>query len=271
VDNHWHNTYNRFLWFQFTPAQLAALYNERHPLPEMLQLEQNGMAFSPSVAERTPSTAITKDGQAWVDFSTRTRKPDAKHDGGDALELVVRRNGETSASKAGTMREVARDLVREAKGTPEDAARAGEPPPAWVASIITEAGWQHYLRLRETGRSKIQATGSSTWGVVSLDHATTTTQAQQQLIRPEAVQPPTSAQVVPSPQQLQDTLESLAAEIGADIGEPCDRCGCTLSYQSGPYHLCHWCYPRPARFGSVSDEQRARLRALFSRKMRPEW
>jgi hypothetical protein len=37
----------------------------------MLPLEKNGMAFSPSVAERTPSTAITNDGLAWVDFSAR--------------------------------------------------------------------------------------------------------------------------------------------------------------------------------------------------------
>ncbi len=151
VDSRWREQFNRTLWFQFTPRQLAAIYNERHPLPAMLPVEQNGMAFSPSVAERTPSTAITKDGQAWVDFSARTREPDGKHDGGDALELAARHNGETRTSKSGTMREIARDLVREAKAALEDAARADELPPAWVASIMTEAGWQHYHRLRHEG------------------------------------------------------------------------------------------------------------------------
>ena len=61
VDTCWQQRYDSStLWFQFTPRQLAALYNERHPLSETLTLEQNGMAFSPSVPERTPSTAITK-------------------------------------------------------------------------------------------------------------------------------------------------------------------------------------------------------------------
>jgi len=69
--------------------------------------------------------------------------------------------------------------------------------------------------------------------------------------------------------QGRDSPEALAAELGAEIGEPCHRCGCTLSYRSGPYCLCHWCYPRPAKFGRVSDEQRARLRALFPCKI--EW
>jgi hypothetical protein len=164
VGNPWHNAYNRFLWFQFTPAQLAAIYNERHSLPAMLQLEQNGMAFSPSIAERTPSTAITKDGQAWVDFSDRTRQPDGKHDGGDALELAARRNGETRTAKAGTMREIARDLVCEAKAALEDAARANELPPAWIAAIMTEAGWQQYQRLRHEGHGEAEATTSPTGG-----------------------------------------------------------------------------------------------------------
>ena len=72
VDVYWHEKYNRFLWFQFSPRQLAALYNERYPLQDLLQLEQNGMVFSPSVPERTPGTAITNDGRAWVDFSARS-------------------------------------------------------------------------------------------------------------------------------------------------------------------------------------------------------
>jgi hypothetical protein len=148
VDAHWQQQYNsNALWFQFTPRQLAALYNKRHPLSETLRLEQNGMAFSPSVQERTPSTAITSDGQAWVDFSARSLQPDGKHDGGDTLELTARRNGESKAAKSNTLREAARMLVCEARAALEAAARAGEEPPTWVAQIMTEAGWQRYRSL----------------------------------------------------------------------------------------------------------------------------
>jgi hypothetical protein len=147
VDVHWQKKYSRFLWFQFTPGQLAALYNERHPLQEMLHLEQNGMAFSPSVRERTPSTVIAPDGRAWVDFSARSIHQDGKHDGGDALELAARRNGETKAAKSNTLREAARMLVGEARAALEAAARAGEELPSWVAQIMTEAGWQRYHSL----------------------------------------------------------------------------------------------------------------------------
>ena len=148
VDTRWQRHYNSgTLWFQFTPQQLAALYNEQHPLSETLLLEQNGMAFSPSVSERTPSTAITGDGQAWVDFSARSMQPNGKHDGGDALELAARRNGESKAAKSNTLREAARMLVREARTALEGAARAGEEPPAWVTEIMTEAGWQRYHSL----------------------------------------------------------------------------------------------------------------------------
>ena len=149
VDTRWQQKYHgSMMWFQFTPRQLAALYNERHPLSEMLLLEQNGMAFSPSVQERTPSTAITGNGQAWVDFSARSRQPDGKLDGGDALELAARRNGDSKAAKSATLREAARMLVREARNALECAARTVEEPPEWVATIMTEAGWQRYHSLR---------------------------------------------------------------------------------------------------------------------------
>ena len=264
VDSRWYEKYGRSLWFQFTPGQLATLYNERHPLPELLPLEHNGMAFSPSVQERTPSTAITKDGRAWVDFSARTRHPDGKHDGGDALELVARRNGETKTNKRSTMQEAARALVREAKAALEEAAREGMPPPPWVASIITEAGWQHYQRLREEGRRETQAASSSR-GDSGVHQATGTNEAPQLTEQGQVPLANAPSGAPHDSKQRQDSPEALAAELGAEIGEPCHRCGCTFSYQSGPYRMCHWCLPRPAKFGRLSNDQRARLQAFLPR------
>lgn len=41
------------------------------------------------------------------------------------------------------------------------------------------------------------------------------------------------------------------------------RCGCTLYYESGPYMMCHKCYPRPVKVGRLNEEQWERLRRLF--------
>jgi hypothetical protein len=266
VDVHWHKKYNHFLWFRFTPRQLATCYNEQHPLQEMLQLEQNGMAFSPSVPERTPSTAITNNGRAWVDFSARNLQPDGRHDGGDALELAVRRNGESKEAKPATLREGARTLVREACAALKRAARAREEPPPWVARIMTEAGWQHYRSLR----AECAAVRTASRGVTGFQQNGLTTQASQETKICEAAQHAATAPYISHERhQKLDSLEALAAEIHAHIGEPCGRCSCILFYQSGPYLMCHLCYPRPAKFGRLSDEQWQRLRSLFPRKSEP--
>jgi hypothetical protein len=269
VDTRWQQQYHgSTLWFQFTPWQLATLYNERHPLSEWLHLEQNGMAFSPSVQERTPSTAITGNGLAWVDFSAQSLQPDGKHDGGDALELAARRNGESKAAKSATLREAARTLVREARDSLECAARAGEEPPAWVTEIMTEAGWQRYHSLRAEAARMVAGTPSR--GVTGFMLAAMTTHAVQEPITQGEVQPTSAMQAVSHQSgQEQDTPEALAADLRAQIGEPCSRCRCTLFYQSGPYQMCHLCYPRPAKFGRLTDEQWQRLRTLFPRKPAP--
>jgi hypothetical protein len=263
VDTQWQQQYSsNSLWFQFTPRQLAALYNERHSLSETLHLEPGGMAFSPSAPERTPSTAITGDGQAWVDFSARSLQPDGKHDGGDALELTARRNGESKAAKSNTLREAARMLVREARDTLEGAARAGEEPPAWVAQIMTEAGWQRYRSLC----AESTAAQTTSRGVTGFLSAGLTTHAGQEQIASTIVCPLVTAEAASSmSDKEQDSLKALAAAIDAQISEPCSRCGCTLYYQSGLYRMCHLCYPRPAKFGRLTDEQWQQLRSLFPR------
>jgi hypothetical protein len=264
VDTRWQKQYNsNALWFQFTPRQLAALYNERHPLSDILTLEQNGMAYSPSVEERTPSTAITNDGHAWVDFSARSIQPNGKHDGGDAFELAARRNGETRTAKSHTLREAARILVREARDALEVAAREGEDPPTWVASIMTEAGWQRYHSLRAesavTQTSGRGLTGFQGMGIT--EHAT-----RDPNIRETTQHTAPTRHNSPKPHQ---ELAVLAAEIDARIGEPCNRCGCTLFYQSGPYQMCHLCYPRPVKLGRLTDEQWQQLHMLFPRTREP--
>ena len=61
---------NRFLWFRYSAAQLAAWFNERHSLEALHPREHRGMAFSPSVSERTPSTAYwdNEHGERWPDL-----------------------------------------------------------------------------------------------------------------------------------------------------------------------------------------------------------
>jgi hypothetical protein len=106
-------------------------------------------------------------GRAWVDFSARSMQPDGKHDGGDALELTARRNGESKAAKSNTLRE-ARDAL-------EAAARAGEEPPSWVAQIMTEAGWQRYHSLcAETTAVRATLRGGNWFSTCKDDDASST-------------------------------------------------------------------------------------------------
>ncbi len=155
LDQRWQQKYGRFLWFQFTPAQLAAWYNERNPVEDILPPEKNGMSLASWRSERTASVGLRADG--WVDFGASARRNDGKQDGGDALELTVR---VTQEAKPEIMRQAARQLVREAREAMESAAWAGEPPPAWVQPFMSPAGWQRYRALRAEA-----AHAAHTWGV----------------------------------------------------------------------------------------------------------
>jgi hypothetical protein len=150
VDGQWYAKYNtpegKRLWFSWTPAQLAAWWNDRHSLEEIRPRERNGMALSPNVDERTASTAYrqTPDGERYTDFSAGARRADGTHDTGDALELQARISG---APKPELMRQAARELLQEARQALESAARTGQPIPAWLEEIITDAGREHYARV----------------------------------------------------------------------------------------------------------------------------
>jgi hypothetical protein len=142
-DQRWQQKYGRYMWFQFTPASLAAWYNERTQVEEILPPEKNGMGLASWRGERTASVGLRDEG--WVDFGASARRADGKQDGGDALELTVR---VTQEAKPEVMRQVARQLLREAREAMESAAWRGEQPPAWVQPFMTDAGWQRYHALR---------------------------------------------------------------------------------------------------------------------------
>lgn len=143
-DARWQQKYHQHLWFQFTPQQLAAWYNERHTIEDLLPPERNGMGLANWRDERTASVGYTKDGQGWVDFGASARHTNGKQDGGDALELEARISEQ---GKPAIMQKIARDLVKEARIALECSARAGQQPPAWVEEFMTPAGWAHYQQL----------------------------------------------------------------------------------------------------------------------------
>lgn len=150
VDPHWHARYGsgtptaRALWFAFSPAYVAAWYNARHDVQELLPPDQHGYGRASWRGERTGSVFYTGDGRGWVDFGASARRPDGRQDGGDALELAARLH---QVPKTEILREAARELTREARAALEQAAHQGDRPPAWVQEILTPAGWAYYERL----------------------------------------------------------------------------------------------------------------------------
>jgi transcription initiation factor TFIIIB Brf1 subunit/transcription initiation factor TFIIB len=152
TDQRWHHTYSHHLWFHFTPAQLAAWYNERNQVKAILPPEHNGMGLASWRGERTASVGFREEG--WVDFGASARRRDGKPDGGDALELTVRLNDEP---KPQVMRQLARQLVSQAREALEIAAHCSEPPPQWVQAFMSPAGWEHYRHLREEAGHSDQA------------------------------------------------------------------------------------------------------------------
>ena len=153
-DQRWQEKYGRWPWFRFTPAQLAAWYNERTQVQDILPPEKNGMGLASWRGERTASVGLRADG--WVDFGASARRGDGKQDGGDALELQVR---VTQDTKPEVMRQIARQLIREARAAMESAAWRGEPPPSWVQAFMSPAGWQRYHALRTEAARAAQYTG----------------------------------------------------------------------------------------------------------------
>jgi hypothetical protein len=263
VDRRWQEKYGRYFWFQFTPAQLAAWYNERTPVQEVLSPEKNGMGLASWRGERTASVGLREDG--WVDFGASARRADGKQDGGDALELAVR---VTQEAKPEVMEKVARQLVQEAREAMESAAWRSKEPPEWVVAIMTEAGWERYHALRAEVSAVGQAQAAQeaaqvpqpTGGVVGFDLPSQTVQGDTQQAGEGAHQRQKTVSTVPhAADRGRETPEALAAAMGVELGDPCPRCGCSLRYDLEPYLMCYKCHPPRG----LADDHWRRLCALF--------
>jgi hypothetical protein len=148
-DAHWQAKYGsgpgRKLWFAFSEDQLVARFNEKHQVRDLLPRKTNGYGLASWRGERTASVGLFEQENAWIDFGAGARRGNGRQDGGDALELYVRLSGRP---KSEMLRELARDLNREARSALEDAARAGQEPPGWVQQLLTESGWRYYQSMR---------------------------------------------------------------------------------------------------------------------------
>jgi len=148
-----HSDVNRFLWFRYTPAQVATWYNERHTVDDLVEFDSTRMANAKEVgrSERTPSLGSTRDRRHWADFGSSSRQDDGRPDGGDVLELLVRTSSE---SKAEILRQLGRDMGASAHAELESAALTDLDPPTWVQEILSESGWTHYWQLRKSRQHK---------------------------------------------------------------------------------------------------------------------
>ena len=138
---------NRFLWFHYTPRQVADWYNARHLADDLIDFDRSGMANAGEIGrpERTSSLARTRDGQHWSDFGAGALHDDGRLDGGDVLELLVRMKG---GRKAEILRQLGQEMIAEARAELERAARSEVLPDQWVQIIMSEAGWTRYWHLR---------------------------------------------------------------------------------------------------------------------------
>lgn len=160
VDAAWQAKYGndegKRLWFAFPATYVAAWWNECHSVDELLPSERNGYGLATWRGESEGSVA--KRGDTWADFGQSARRPDGNPDTGDALELQQRL---TQAPKPAIMRQAAKELIAQARADLESAARNGQPIPAWLEEIITDAGRAHYARLAGT-QPPAQDTGGVT-------------------------------------------------------------------------------------------------------------
>jgi hypothetical protein len=156
-DPRWLGQYGRVrdrLYFWITDGEVAAWFNARHVVRDLLPPERTGYGLAVWRGERTASVRYTAD-NGWVDFGAGGLRADGRRDGGDVLELYCRLQ---DRSRADVLREAAREMVAVARRELEEAARAGRGPVAWVAVMTSPAGWAYYDRCSVSNITDGQAT-----------------------------------------------------------------------------------------------------------------
>jgi len=242
LDSQWHTKYGQTdqgkrLWFVFTPAYVAAWYNARNNVNDLLTPESTGYGLASWRGERTASVAFR--GDQWTDFGASAKRDDGTQDSGDALELQTRLSQE---AKSEVLRRVGKELVCEARSALECAARNCEPIPAWLEEIITEAGRAHFERIRTAEQSTIPANepGGVTGflpGQASILANLTQPNHEQRQLRETAV-------AVPSSQSLSTEIQTLIKERNLIHSGPCLTCACELYRDLYGEPVCCRCYPQ---------------------------
>jgi DNA-directed RNA polymerase subunit M/transcription elongation factor TFIIS len=162
VDEKWEQKNGKItetkLYFAIMPEYAARWFNEHHTLEEIHPREKNGFALSPNGAERTASTSyhIGPDGQErYTDHSAHGSRPDGTKDSGDALQLAVKVWG---VSKSSLLYETTKEISQKSRAALEEAARAGQPIPAWLEEpcIITPAGRKRHAWLKAQAARQAQ-------------------------------------------------------------------------------------------------------------------
>jgi hypothetical protein len=285
VDSEWVARYDtpegKRLWFSFTPQYVAAWWNERHSVDELLPSEKNGYGRASWRGERTASVAKDQSGERWADFGASARH-DGSPDTGDALELQVRLS---QAPKPEVMRQAAKELVQEARQALEGAARSGQPLPAWIEEIITAAGLDYYNNVaRKAGhqgdvteirttcdehagqaQTSTDATNIPAPGETKIDQAEASMGGLTGFIPPAEAEPGSklppgegerqlreSALAVPHGSPLTAEIETLMQERGLTHGALCSKCSCELQRDLCGERVCVRCYP-PKGYDQFSD------------------
>jgi hypothetical protein len=113
------------------------------------------------------------------------------------------------------MREIARQLVSEARQAMERAARCAEQPPPWVQTFMSPAGWHQYHHLRNEAVAVILEPAPQTGGVGGLYPSDIAIPVSHPHASQEPRQPGEAVQAGPrETHRPHETVEALAAEPG---------------------------------------------------------
>lgn len=155
------------------------------------------------------------------------------------------------------MRQIARDLVKEARAALESAARSGQQPPMWVQELLTPAGKAHYQDLLLESET---IPTQEALGVLAIY-----IRQRYPLLWPHrqrANQGVVGFYPAPPANIPLELPESLATH-GLSVGQSCKKCGCPLTWFMEDHDVCVRCYP-PRGYHTCSEQ----VDALYPRRRR---